>query len=96
MAWHLGNTIPPYPWGRVFTFTNDCLQHLSSLPIIQEVDLSGIEVSDAGLVHLARLKSRNAVLLKNTKVTDEGVPDFRKNSPTAALFDNSDSWIDPG
>jgi hypothetical protein len=67
--------------GRVFTFTDDCLQHLSSMPRIEEVDLTGIEVSDAGLVHLARLKNLNTVLLKNTKVTDEGVARLHKELP---------------
>ena len=55
------------------------------MPRIEEVDLSGIEVSDAGLVHLARLKSLNTVLLKNTKVTDEGIARLQQELPDCRI-----------
>jgi hypothetical protein len=71
--------------GRIFTFQDDCLEHLTKLPKIQDVSLTNIAISDAGLVHLAKLKSLKAVSLKNTKVTDAGVAELQKALPNCDI-----------
>jgi eukaryotic-like serine/threonine-protein kinase len=50
------------------------LRSLSGLPGLEAVDLSGCrQVTDAGLLHLAQLRSLKAILLDDTQVSDSGL-----------------------
>jgi len=49
--------------------------HLQGLTSLQSLDLSGTQVSDAGLVHLQGLISLQSLDLRNTKVSDTSVLD---------------------
>lgn len=74
-----------HPDGRTFTFKDDCLYHLVKLPRVEDITLTDIAISDAGLVHLARWKSLKAVSLQNTKVTDAGVSELQKELPDCRI-----------
>lgn len=54
--------------------TNDGLRHLVGNPRLQELDLRGVSVTDAGLDHLSALKNlRTLRLTRLGKVTDQAV-----------------------
>ena len=69
----LGEPIP----GAVADTTDGDLEKLSALaglPGLEAIDLSGCAaVTDAGVVHLARLRGLKAMNLAGTQVTDSGV-----------------------
>jgi Leucine Rich repeat len=67
-----------YPRGRSFATADE--------PRGVRLNLSGTQVTDAGLRVLAGLSKFTVLDLQNTKVTDEGVAELRKSLPHCYIF----------
>jgi hypothetical protein len=63
------------PWPRM---DDEGLRQVCGLVRLQEVDISGSEVTDDGLRHLARLLDLRRLNLANTKVTDAGLAHLKR------------------
>ncbi len=72
-----------YLGGGKFT---DGLSHLAEFPQLEELSLNGTTVSDALLVHVAKLKSLKKVDLSGAKVTKEGVQKLRAALPGCSVL----------
>src|SRR5262249_25386999 len=54
---------------------------------LEFLDLAGTRISDAGLVHLERLKSLRRLLIRSTRVRKAGVERLRRASPNLDVDD---------
>ena len=54
---------------------------------MQDIGLSGTQVTDAGLVHLKGLTALRWIELSGSKVTPEGIERLRKSLPNAQVDD---------
>ena len=61
------------------------MEQLKGLPKLHTLDLSGNQVTDAGLVHLEELTKLDLLMLGNTKVTDEGVKKLQQALPDCVI-----------
>lgn len=57
--------------------------HLSDLPHLDNLNLSGTQVTDAGLVYLQELPRLRYIYVDNTQVTSEGLEEFKSNLPNS-------------
>jgi hypothetical protein len=57
------------------------LAHLKGLKNLTLLNLSGTQVSDAGLAHLRELPSLRLIGLKDTRVTDAGIASLQEGAP---------------
>ena len=53
--------------------TNDALYHLTLYPMLEELDLHGTNIDDAGMENLAELTALKKLDLSHTRVTDAGL-----------------------
>ena len=74
--------------------TNDDLVCLEPLSELEFLDLGGLPITDAGLVHLKGLKKLSHVNLANTHVTEAGMEDLRLALPKASIAKRVE-WIPP-
>ncbi|MFN3151704.1 hypothetical protein [Bremerella sp.] len=66
--------------------TDADLKELSGMPNLKHLDISGNpEVTDAGLVHLASIKSLQVLRLFDTKVTKQGVEKLQAELPECEI-----------
>ena len=65
--------------------TDDLLEYLTSLTGLKELSLPD-QVTDAGLLHLAGMRSLEALYLNNTQVTDAGVAELQKALPNCKII----------
>ncbi len=56
----------------------EALRQLARIPSIQELNLSGVQLSDQDLASLAALKNLTELHLENTSITDAGLPHLAK------------------
>ncbi|HEY2839479.1 MAG TPA: M56 family metallopeptidase, partial [Pirellulales bacterium] len=68
---------PPNPWN----ITNDGLRHLAALADLEDLTLTGPQLTDAGLVHLRGLKKLKRLTEQGTQITPEGIETLRKFLP---------------
>jgi hypothetical protein len=61
---------------------------LEPLPELRRLNLSGAPITDAGLIHLKRLKNLVIIDLTNTKVTPKGVSDLQRALPGTVITAN--------
>ena len=59
--------------------------HLKGLTNLQELDLAGTQVTDAGLVHLKGLTNLQELDLSYTQVTEGGVQEQRQALPNCNI-----------
>jgi hypothetical protein len=59
---------------------------LKGLPHLQEIDLSGSEVTDRGLAHLVNFKMLRRVDVRDTKVTADGIAELKKHLPECEII----------
>ena len=59
---------------------------LSVVASLVKLDLSGSEVTDAGLAHLREMTSLHELYLRDTKVTDEGVKALNETLPNCMII----------
>jgi len=62
------------------------MEKISALPQLQGLALSDSKVTDAGLLHLARLKNLRWIELRETNTTIEGIDRLRKALPGLGLM----------
>ena len=75
--------------------TDAGLVHLKTLENLQELSLSGTEVSDAGLAHLSGLSSLKQLDLSKTRVVGEGLSHLRA-SQLERLYIHETAFTDEG
>jgi len=61
------------------SFESNQLQHLKGLPNIEQVELSGTDVTDDDLRMLQSLIRLEAIAINNTSVTDKGIMHLKEN-----------------
>jgi Leucine Rich repeat len=72
--------VPPYE-RRI----DVALVQVGRLRRLEELDLNGLEVTDAGLAHLGGLTSLHTLVLRSTKVTDAGVKELQRALPNLRI-----------
>jgi hypothetical protein len=60
------------------------MRHLAALSLTR-LDLKGTKITNAGLQHIARIKSLRTISLANTRVTDTGVTEFQRALPNCKV-----------
>jgi hypothetical protein len=65
--------------------TDADLANLEPLTELVDLDLDGSPITDAGLIHLYKLKNLRYVILANTGVTAEGMERLRRALPEAGI-----------
>ena len=69
-----------------YTISDDDLPTLCrGLTQLVELDLSGTEVTDAGIAHLAHFRNLSHLWLENTRVTDAGVRHLQEALPNVKI-----------
>ena len=71
------------------TATDDGLQHLTSRQLLTDLELTRANITDAGRVHVGRLRSLVPLSLQQPKITGTGLSHLRP--PSAAMFPNGPS-----
>ena len=59
--------------------------HLKGLTKLSVLDLSGTQVTDAGLAHLKGLTKLSVLDLRGTQVTDAGVKELKQALPSLKI-----------
>lgn len=67
-------------------FKNEHIHLLKAFPSLARLDLSGTQVTDAGLLRIPELQSLVELNLYETRVTQEAVAELRKSSPKLLVF----------
>jgi hypothetical protein len=62
------------------------LEIVARLSLLEELDLTGAPVTDAGLVHLEKLTCLRHIDLRQTPVTDAGVKRLQRALPEATIY----------
>lgn len=66
--------------------SDDDLVQLARLPNLDDLNLDGAPITDAGLKHLYSLKKLTRIDLSNTKITRQGLDDLEKTLPNARVL----------
>lgn len=70
---------------RVDESAGHSLRRARGLTNLKKLDLGDIQVTDAGLVHLAGLTNLERLYLIRTQVTDAGLAELRKALPNCSI-----------
>jgi hypothetical protein len=65
--------------------TDDALVLFRDLPFVQLLDLSHTRVGDAGLAHLAGLKTLRDLIIVDTNISEAAVEAFRREHPSVKV-----------
>lgn len=65
--------------------SDDDLTVFRDFPLVQTLDLSNTNIGDAGLAHLQQLAALESLILVNTKVSPNGLSDFRRTHPNVEI-----------
>ncbi len=65
--------------------TDAGIAHLSSIPLLQYLDISDTRVTDKSLSHLKELPNLQTLILYQTEVTPAGIEEFKKLRPDVEI-----------
>ncbi|HEY4263429.1 MAG TPA: hypothetical protein VGM98_24915, partial [Schlesneria sp.] len=67
------------------------LAQLSECSVLLYLAIEKEAVTDRGLREVAKLANLRMLTLSGTRITDEGIAEFKKGCPSVSIFKNGDS-----
>ena len=61
------------------------MPYLKDLPALEQLNLYGTNITDEGLKQLASFKNLSVIYLRKTKVTANGIEQFKKERPNITI-----------